>query len=201
MKNKKILYILFSVIFVISAVLFTFNKLSAHCDTLDGPVVKAAQDALEKNNINLILIWVQPDDESIIREAFDKTLSVRKLSPEAKELADMNFFETVVRVHRSGEGAAYTGLKPAGSSTDPAIIAIDKAVITGNDTEVKNLIKNKIEENLNRYFNELMEKKNYDPDNVSAGRQYVKAYVEYLHFAEKLYEAARKETDSHKHGK
>jgi hypothetical protein len=31
----------------------------AHCDSLDGPVVKAAQAALRTRNVNLILIWVQ----------------------------------------------------------------------------------------------------------------------------------------------
>jgi hypothetical protein len=43
---------------------------------------------------------------------FTKTLAVRKQSKEAKELADMYFFETLVRIHCAGEGAPYTGLKP-----------------------------------------------------------------------------------------
>ena len=86
----------------------------AHCDTLDGPVVTAAKEALDTGDANPVLIWVQEKDEAQIREAFNKTLSVRKLSPETKDLADMYFFETLVRVHRAGEGASYTGLKPAG---------------------------------------------------------------------------------------
>jgi Family of unknown function (DUF6448) len=54
----------------------------AHCDGLDGPVVKAAQKALSESNINLVLIWVQKEDETEIRRAFEKTLAVRKLNAE-----------------------------------------------------------------------------------------------------------------------
>jgi len=64
-------------------------------------------------NVNLVLIWVQKKDEHQINEAFQKTLAVRTLNPDARNLADMYFFETLVRIHRAGEGVAYTGLKPA----------------------------------------------------------------------------------------
>jgi hypothetical protein len=82
---------------------FSPNQVFAHCDGMDGPVIKAAQKALEMGNGNLVLMWVQQQDEAEIKEAFQKTLAVRQLSPEAKELADRYFFETLVRVHRAGE--------------------------------------------------------------------------------------------------
>jgi hypothetical protein len=90
-------------------------------------VVQAAQKALETGNVHLVLIWVQKPDEAEITEAFQKALAVRKLNAEAKELADRYFFETLVRIHRAGEGAPYTGLKPAGRDLGPAIPAADKA--------------------------------------------------------------------------
>jgi hypothetical protein len=102
-----------------------------HCDGIDGPVVKAAQQALAKGDVNPILIWVRANDEAEIRRVFAKTLAVRKLNPEARELADLYFFETLVRIHRAGEGAPYTGLKPAGRDLGPAIPAADKAIETG----------------------------------------------------------------------
>jgi hypothetical protein len=80
---------------------------------LDHPVVKAAQRALDTRNLSQVLIWVQADDEPEIRAAFEHTLVVRALSPQGKELTGRYFFETVVRVHRAGEGASYTGLKRA----------------------------------------------------------------------------------------
>jgi hypothetical protein len=49
----------------------------AHCDGLDGPVVKAAQRALDTRNPALVLIWVQEKDEPEIRKAFEQTLAVR----------------------------------------------------------------------------------------------------------------------------
>lgn len=100
----------------------------AHCDGLDGPVVKAAQKALDSGNLNPVLIWVKKTDEAEIKNVFQKTLAVRKLNPQAKELADTYFFEMLVRIHRAGEGASYTRLKPAGRDLGPAIPAADKAI-------------------------------------------------------------------------
>ena len=88
---------------------------SAHCDTLEGPVVSTAKAALENGDVTPVLKWVKEDDEKEIRELFAKTLSARKQGKEARELADRYFFETLVRVHRAGEKAPFTGLKPAGA--------------------------------------------------------------------------------------
>ena len=57
---------------VIAAVFLTMgggvaNMTFAHCDAMDGPVVRAAQDALETRNVELALIWVQKEDETEIR--------------------------------------------------------------------------------------------------------------------------------------
>ena len=100
----------------------------AHCDGMDGPVVKAAQRALASADVNPVLIWVQSKDEGEVRDAFAKTIAVRKLNPDAQELADLYFFETVVRIHRAGEGEPYTGLKRAGRDLGPAMPAADKAL-------------------------------------------------------------------------
>ena len=81
---------------------------SAHCDTLDGPVVAAARKALDTGNANLVLVWVQKKDDAEIRKHFEKTVAVRKAGGPAKELADMYFFETLVRIHRAGEGAPWS---------------------------------------------------------------------------------------------
>lgn len=116
----------------------------AHCDGLDGPVVKAARQAIDTGNVNLVLIWVQKNDEAEIKKVFQKTLSVRKLSPAAKDLADMYFFETLVRIHRVGEGASYTGLKPAGRDLGPAIPAADLALKSGDVAPLTNLLVEKM---------------------------------------------------------
>ena len=161
----------------------------AHCDTLDGPVVAAARKALDTGNVNLVLIWVQKKDEADIRKQFEKTVAVRKPGGQAKELADMYFFETLVRIHRAGEGAGYTGLKPAGK-IEPPIAAADKALETGKLEGVAKLISKRTEEGLHRNFEDVLKKKKYNPSDVAAGRAFASAYVEYTHYVERLYDAA-----------
>ncbi|KCZ70382.1 hypothetical protein ANME2D_03297 [Candidatus Methanoperedens nitroreducens] len=167
---------------------------SAHCDTMDGPVIKAAQNALETGNVNPVLIWIQKEDEDEIKEAFRKTLEVRKLSPEARNLADMYFFETLVRIHRAGEGAPYTGLKPAGA-VEPVILAADRALENGSDEQLLKLLTHNMQNGVNKQFKDVMDKKNYDPNNVDAGREYAEAYVEFTHYVEQLYETAKSPSD------
>jgi hypothetical protein len=161
----------------------------AHCDTLDGPVVAAAREALDTNNVNLILVWVQKKDEAEIRNHFQKTVAVRNAGAQAKELADMYFFETLVRVHRAGEGAGYTGLKPAGT-VEPPIAAADKSLETGKLQDVAQLVAKRMEEGLHRNFEAVMAKNKYNPNDVAAGRAFVSSYVEYTHYVERLYNAA-----------
>ena len=55
--------------FVVAAMLAIPKAAFAHCDGMDGPVVKAAQRAIATGNVNLVLIWVQPEGETTIRTA------------------------------------------------------------------------------------------------------------------------------------
>ena len=146
------------------------SGLYAHCDGLDGPVVTAARKALETGNVNLILIWVQKDDEAAIRKAFTDVLAVRKLGPQAKEMADMYFFETLVRIHRAGEGAPYTGLKPVGRDLGPAIPAADKALEDGNIDPLIKLVTDGVQKGIQERFEKARAEKNYNKDDVQAGQ-------------------------------
>lgn len=162
----------------------------AHCDGLDGPVVKAAQRALDTGNVSYALIWVQPGDEPELSEAFRQALAVRSLGSEARALADRHFYETLVRLHRMGEGAAYTGLAPAGRDLGPAIPAADLAVESGNLEPVERLLTEEVLHGLEKHFAELRETSSYDVDDVEAGREHVRAYVELVHYVERIHEAA-----------
>ncbi len=168
----------------------------AHCDTLDGPVVSAARKALDTGNVSLVLVWVQKDDEAELRRAFQKARSVRQAGGEAKDLADLYFFETLVRVHRAGEGAPYTGLKPAGE-IEPAVAAADKAIETGKLQGLARVIFERTEKGLHGHFDQVMAKKKYNPNDVEAGRAYSGAYVEFVHYAERLYDAAETMAPEH----
>lgn len=125
-------YITMAIAIIIGAVFWFIPDIAtAHCDTLEGPVVKTARSALDKGDITPVLKWVKKENEGEIKEAFKKTLAVRKQGNEARELADMYFFETLVRVHRAGEGAPYTGLKP-GYAVEPIIVETDLALESGS---------------------------------------------------------------------
>lgn len=169
----------------------------AHCDGLDGPVVKAAQRALETRNPAFALIWVQEKDEREIQTAFDQTLAVRELSPQAKELADRFFFETLVRLHRAGEGAAFTGLKPAGRDLGPAIPAADEAIRVGSVEPVRRLLIGVLDERLGEQFGAAMSAKTFKSNDLPAGRAYVRAYVEFIHFVERLYDSTKEAPHGH----
>jgi hypothetical protein len=163
----------------------------AHCDGLDGPVVRAARQALESGNVNFVLPWVKAADENEIKTAFERTLAVRKLNPQARELADMYFFETLVRIHRAGEGAPYTGLKPAGRDLGPAIPAGDEAIAKGSAESLMALMSDRMRDGLHSRFHGVLAASKYSRDDVAAGREYVNAYVQYIHYVEQLYEAAK----------
>lgn len=162
----------------------------AHCDGLDGPVVLAAQKALQAKNVNPVLVWVRESDEQQIRQVFEHTLRVRELGQDAQKLADQFFFETLVRVHRAGEGAPYSGLKPAGRDLGPAIPAADHAVETGSAKQLMELLDKTIHNGLHQRFLKLQSLKDYDKNDLKAGRAFIEAYVDFIHYVEPIYEMA-----------
>ena len=89
-------------------------RAQAHCDSLDGPVAKAVQKALQTGNVNPVLAYAPAASEAEIRAAFEKSRKVRGINADVQALADQAFMETVIRLHRAGEGAPFTGLTPAG---------------------------------------------------------------------------------------
>lgn len=164
---------------------------SAHCDTLDGPVVADARLALEKGDVTPVLKWVKPDGEAEVTAAFQKTLQVRAPGGDARELADRWFFETLVRVHRAGEGAPFTGLKPAGTEVPHFVMAADKAL--AGTLPSKKLIQHLTDvlaEGVRTRYERAAEARTHAADSVEAGREYVEAYVDYVNFVEGLAQMA-----------
>ena len=168
-----------------------------HCDGLDGPVVTAGRQALERNDLARALIWVRSEDEPEIREAFERTRAVRGLGARARELADRYFFETLVRVHRAGEGAPYTGLKPAGRDLGPAIPAADRALETGNVEPLVSMLARAAGDGVRERFAQTMATGKYSPRDVEAGRRHVREYVSFIHYVERLHQAAASAAHGH----
>jgi hypothetical protein len=166
--------------------LMVASPAAAHCDSMDGPVVKAAEAALATGQVERVLLWVRPQDDAEIRDAFARTLEVRALGGTAQEMADRWFFETLVRVHREGEGAPYTGLKPAGYEVPAGIAMADRALEDGSADAVAPRIAAHLERAIRERFEEANALRAHDPADVEAGRRYVHAYVQYIHLVEEV---------------
>jgi len=172
----------------------------AHCDTLDGPVVAAAKAALQSGDVKPVLIWAKKDREAEVKAAFAKTLAVRGGSAQARDLADTWFFETLVRLHRAGEGAPYTGLKPAGIDPGPAVTGADRALETGSVDALAKSITGAVDSGIRERFARAAEARKHVGESVEAGREYVEAYVEFVHYVEGLHLQATGHAAHHEGG-
>jgi hypothetical protein len=186
-----------SFIIVLTIALAALPSLSfAHCDTMDGPVVKAAQIALSHGDITPVLKWIKTEAEAELRNAFENTLTVRKQSKEAQQLADQFFFETLVRLHRAGEGAPYMGSKPSGEQ-EPIIAAADQALESSQVNNLSQQITTAIAAEIARRYEKALAARKTADNSVAAGREFVEAYVSYVHFVEHVYQAVRESHDEH----
>ncbi|HKW30411.1 MAG TPA: DUF6448 family protein, partial [Verrucomicrobiae bacterium] len=98
------------------------------------------------------------------------------------------------RVHRASEGEPYSGLKPSGTPLEPGVAAADKAIESGNADAVVKDLTDAVAAGIRDRYAKVLEKKKHADDNVAAGREYVTAYVEFVHYVERLYNTAVGET-------
>ncbi|MDT8423472.1 MAG: DUF6448 family protein [Desulfuromonadales bacterium] len=186
MKNLRTPWIM--PLLIVAGLLLLPQLALAHCDTLDGPVVIDARTALQARDVTPVLKWLRANDEPEIRAAFKQTLAVRTLGGEAQELADHYFFETLVRVHRAGEGAPYTGLKAAGM-VEPPIAKADLALEKGSVDELAKSIAAHTEKGIREKFAAALQNRKHAADSVAAGRAFVESYVTYVHYVEGIVNA------------
>jgi hypothetical protein len=175
--------------------LFAPLPAAAHCDTMNGPVVAAARQALQSGDVTPVLKWVRADNEAQVRAAFARARKVRSQGADAAELADMYFFETLVRLHRSGEGEPYTGLKT--DEPEPGIAAADGALESGNVEHVVEAARQQVAEGIRRRFARVQATRKLADTSVAAGREYVEAYVAFLHYVESVHGQTGAEHGTH----
>jgi hypothetical protein len=172
-----------------------------HCDSLDGPVVTAARDALEKEDVDLILPFVKKDGEPEVRVAFDLAVKARSQGPEARQLADRFFFETAVRVHRAGEGAPFTGLKPAGLDVGPVIPIAEQSIASGSPSDLIDFLTAAVRAEVSTRFDAMLKAKQRATGSVDDEREYVAAMLGLEVWSHKLYGAVKAAPHaSHEHG-
>ena len=157
----------------------------AHCDSYDGPVIKDALTAFEQQNVELVLKWVEPKYDEIITDKFNQTLKLKGNDEEINKILETHFLETLVRLHREGEGATFTGLKPVNSMT-PMVEMADNSLEKNDIDYVVNAVNSHLGEVLKERFAKTMELSKTKSNSVEQGRAYVEAYVEYTHTLEAL---------------
>lgn len=182
--------------YLFGIIMFLFSIPSfAHCDSYDGPVIQDALRALDKENVSFVMKWVEKDFEVEIENLFNKTVELKNGDTEIYQIVEKHFLETLVRLHREGEGAPFTGLKPAGSTT-PIIQMADQSL---EHYDVDNLLTNlngHIQEVVTEKYKKVAALRKVKDNSVSEGRAYVAAYVDYTHTLEAI-EAAM--TPGHSH--
>lgn len=170
-----------------------------HCDSLDGPVVTAARTALEADDVDVVLPFVPEEAEAEVRDSFSSVTHVRGLGDEARDVADRLFFETVVRLHRAGEGAPYTGLKPAGASFGPVIPLAEAAIETGLAGPVSEFLVHELQAELEHRLGEVNRLKATRDQSLSAKRRYVEAMLDFQVFSHHLFQAIHAQGLNHGH--
>lgn len=158
-----------------------------HCDSMDGPVVTAARRALEAGDVDLVLPFVHEPGEDEVRVAFGRSMAARELAPAAQEVADLYFFETVVRVHRAGEGAPYTGLKRAGLGEGPVIPLAEKAIDTRSVQDLRDFLAQELDAQLKRRLDLVVVGTPRDGAPVPEMRRYVEAMLGFEVYSHHLY--------------
>ena len=173
-----------------------------HCDSLDGPVVRAAIRALESEDVDVVLPYVHQEAEAELRAAFDLTMKARTQGAEAREVADRFLFETAVRLHRAGEGAPYTGLKPAGLDVGPVIPIAERAIDTGDPMPLVELLTAAVRHEVLHRFAAMAAARPDARSSVNAERASVEAMLGLQVWAHKLYGAVHATphaADAHEH--
>lgn len=171
-----------------------------HCDTMDGPVVTAARKALEAEDVTVALAYVPESAEAEVRSVFEKVMRARKADPAACDVADLYFFETVVRLHRAGEGAPYTGLKPAGLDEGPVIPVAEKAIETGSPDALIKALSDTLRQEVQHRFEHMMHLRGHAADDVARAREYVEAMLGLQVYAHQLYGAMKAHPHEGHHG-
>jgi hypothetical protein len=161
--------------------------MTLYCDSMDGPVVKAAEVALEMENVNYALPYILEKYEDELKDAFERTIQVRELSGDAAELADYWFFETTVRLHLKGRKRPYNGLKPSGINGDPVLSMADQAINNENLKDLMNFLLNSIKEDVDVRFDDVVSKKDYDINDIDDARDYVDSMLNFYFYLQQLF--------------
>jgi hypothetical protein len=162
-------------------------------------VVRAARRALGEERVAVVLPFVPKAAEKEVTELFHKVVHARKADPVSRDVADEHFFDTVVRLHRAGEGAPFTGLKPAGLDVGPVIPVAEHAAESGDGRALEDILVDVVRAEVQRRLRHLAHLRPEMEHGVDHAREYVKASLGLQVWAHALYTAAQTEPHAAAH--
>ena len=155
-------------------------------DITKGLVMDAAKMALDTGNVNYVLIWVPEASENKLKNLFDKTVCEHRDRKDVQDIALDWYFETVSRLHRSRKRVLYTFMKPDGLDESQIFQKVERAIEIGDVEELIGDIPYTKEGDLRQRFRHVMDKRNYDVNNIAAGRAYVSAFIDFIIYVHNL---------------
>lgn len=167
--------------------------ISCYCKSKNGPAIRAAMKALETGNVNYVLIWIPEDSEKKLKNLFEKTFCEYNVGKDAADISIDWYLETVHRLCRLCENRQYIGSKTAGLDESPVILIAEKVIETEDEKEAIRFIPKAYRDDFRYHFHQVLEKKNYDVNNISAGRTFVTAFNDFIVYLHDLYINVQKE--------
>lgn len=155
-----------------------------HHNQLNAQVIKAAKMALDSGNVNYILIWVPEESENKLKNLLEKTCCESSTRDNIQNRAVDWYFKTVNRLHYASGWTSCPGMKSESIDENPIVLKVERAIETGNINEIFGVIPDTPTGDVRRRFCDVMNKKNYNVNNIAAGRDYVSSFIDlivYLH--------------------
>ena len=153
----------------------------------NGPVMRAAKMALETGNANYILIWVPEESENTLKNLIEKTCCERSSRKNIQNLAINWYFQTVSRLKYANGWPHCPGMKSERSDEKPIVLMVERAIETGNIEEIIGVIPCTHAGDVRQRFHHVMDKRNYNVDNIADGRAYVSSFIDLIVYLNNLY--------------
>ena len=148
--------------------------------------MKAAQMALVTGNVNYVLIWVPEESENTLKNLLEKTCCERSARKNMQNRAIDWYFDTVSRFYSANKVALYTCLKHGGLDESLIAVKVERAIETGNFEEIIGIIPDTHAADVRERFHHVMDKSNFDRNNIAAGRAYVSTFIDFLTYVHTL---------------
>lgn len=146
----------------------------------NGPVMRAAKMALETGNVDYILIWVPEESANTLKNLLEKTCCERTTRRKARNHSVEWYMQTINRLHSEYFRPHDLNISTKTAEERRTILQVEKACETGNFDEIATVMQVTSDEEIRRRFNEVLDKSDYDVDNIAAGRAYVSAFTDFI---------------------